>query len=82
MSRGYAKDMIMERILDGSDLGAEHKNPTVISCGGIYIPHNKARERVLYHIINTASGEEPVKVVSGYRPRNVLHEIMSKESKN
>ncbi|MBN1282331.1 MAG: hypothetical protein JXA24_00980 [Proteobacteria bacterium] len=82
MEKGHASDMIMERILCGTELEAECRNPAVISCGGIYIPHSGAREQLIYEIINTSSSEEPVKVVSGYRPRNILHEIILKESMN
>ena len=56
--------------------------PTVLSCGGIYIPHRGNREEILCHIITTSCSEEPVKVVTGARPRNVLHEVLLKESMN
>ena len=82
MEKGRASDMIMEQILCGTELEGEYRNAAVISCGGIYIPHGGAREQLIYEIINTSSSEETVKVVSGYRPRNILHEIIHKESMN
>ena len=82
MEKGRASEMIMKQILLSSDLDTEAEGPTVISCGGIYIPHSGDRERTIYHIINTSSSEEPVKVVTGRRPRNVLFEILSRESMN
>ncbi|MFA4973060.1 MAG: hypothetical protein WC683_10620 [bacterium] len=82
MEKGRASDMIMEQIMCGTDLAGEYRNAAVISCGGIYIPHNGAREQLIYEIINTFNAEEPVKIVSGFRPRNILHEIIQKESMN
>ncbi len=74
-------EMILKRIFSGND-DLKSDNPTVLSCGGIYIPHRKRREQVLYHILNTPSESEPVKVVAGATPRNILFEVMMKESMN
>jgi hypothetical protein len=74
-------EMILKRVFSCSD-DIKSKNPTVLSCGGIYIPHRKRREQILYHILNTPSESEPVKVVAGARPRNVLFEVLMKESMN
>ena len=82
MDKGHVRDMILEQILLGCDMSSEKDSPTVISCGGIYIPHSGERERTIYHIINTSSGEEPVKVVTARKPRNILHEIIIRESMN
>ncbi|MFA4873758.1 MAG: hypothetical protein WC956_00830 [bacterium] len=64
----------------GIEQGAEE--PAVLSCGGIYIPHSPNQQRLIYQIINTSSEREPVKVVTGARPRNVLREVLYKESLN
>lgn len=59
------------------------KDPMVLSCGGIYLPHGKhAAHRITYHILVTSNEAEPVKVMMGARPRDALHETALKESKN
>lgn len=73
-------ELILQKIFDPEERG--EANPTVLSCGGIYIPHRGSQERILFHIITTSSREEPVKVVTGARPRNVLYEVLLKESMN
>ena len=57
-------------------------NPAVLSCGGIYIPHQGHTQRIIYHIITTANEKTPVKVVTGIKPRNVLQQVLAKESMN
>lgn len=57
-------------------------SPTVLSCGGIYIPHRGRQEEILFHIITTSRSDEPVRVVAGARPRNFLREVLLKESMN
>lgn len=74
-------EMILRRIFAGSE-EVSAKHPTVLSCGGIYIPNRVRRQRILYHILNTPSEQEPVKVVTGQRPRNRLFEVLMKESMN
>jgi hypothetical protein len=81
-SEGHVSEIIMSQILCGTDVEAQEAGPAVISCGGMYIPHRGNRQDVLYHIITTSRGDEPVKVVTGRRPRNVLHAVMLKESMN
>ena len=79
-SREPVGEMILNQVFD-----PESKNgasPTVLSCGGIYIPHRGEREEILYHVITTSCREEPVKVLTGARPRNVLYEVLLKESMN
>lgn len=85
MASVNGKEPIGEMILRDAVGGDEmiSKAPTVLSCGGIYIPRTSREEqRVIYHIITTSSREEPVKVMTGLRPRNALHEILIKESLN
>ena len=57
-------------------------SPMVLSCGGIYIPHRGRQEEILSHIITTSREDEPVRVVTGLKPRNVLREVLLKESMN
>lgn len=71
--------ILKEAVGDG---GGAIKNPTVLSCGGIYIPRRGDEDRVLYQIITTSNKSEPVKVVTGARPRNSLREVLLKESMN
>jgi len=60
------------------------KNPTVLSCGGIFIPRPRPMgpNDSIYNILNCANDREPTKVVSGAFPRNVLMEVLHKESMN
>jgi hypothetical protein len=81
-SEGHVSEIIMNQILCGTDVEAREAGPAVISCGGIYIPHKGNRQDAIYHIITTQRGDEPVKVVTGRRPTNVLHAVMMKESMN
>jgi hypothetical protein len=73
-------ELILNQVFDPEQ--RDQASPTVLSCGGIYIPHRGRQEEILYHIITTSSREEPVKVVTGARPRNVLYEVLLKESMN
>ena len=74
--------MILKRAFGSRLEELSSKDPTVLSCGGIYIPHRVPQGRTLYHVINTSSQSEPVKLVSGVRPKNVLREMLIKESLN
>ena len=80
--QGQVSGIIMRQILIGTETEANEAGPAVISCGGIYIPHKGSRHDALYHIINTHRDDEPVKVVTSSRPKNVLHELIMKESMN
>lgn len=75
-------EVIVKQLFNNDPFELTSRNPAVLSCGGIYIPHKGREERVLYHIINTSSEAEPVKVVTGMRPRNILYEVLIKESMN
>lgn len=75
-----AGDLILRQELKPQD--GTIKNPTVLSCGGIYIPRRDIDDRILYQIITTPNQNEPVKVVTGARPRNALNEVLLKESMN
>ncbi len=73
---------IFRRISEGRLGGLSSVNPVVLSCGGIYIPHQGVNQRIIYHIITTANENSPVKVVTGVKPKNVLEQIITKESMN
>lgn len=74
--------VILKRAFESSPDEFCSKDPTVLSCGGIYIPHRAGQVRTLYHVLNTSNQTEPVKIVSGVRPKNLLHELLIKESLN
>ncbi len=81
-SQKTLSEVIIRQIYREDPPEGAKRNPTVLSCGGIYIPHRARRNSPLYHILNTPSDTEPVKVVTGVKPRNVLYEVMQKESLN
>ena len=82
-ARGEMTSIIMRQVLSGYEIDEGAASPAVISCGGIYIPHRgPAAQSALYQIITTPSANEPVKVVTGSRPINILREVMVKESMN
>lgn len=56
------------------------KDPTIVSCGGIYIPHSERQKRHFY-IINCAANDHPIRVFAD-NILNPLRNIISKESKN
>jgi len=75
-------EMIFQRALGNCPDEMMSKNATVLSCGGIYIPHRGERKYTIHQIINTHRKDEPVKLVSAAKPRNVLHDVLMKESLN
>lgn len=79
-TREIGGDLIIKQFSGGDE--QSFQNPTVLSCGGIYIPQQPEHQKILYHIITTSSHEEPVKILTGARPRNVLYEVLLKESMN
>lgn len=74
-------DMILNRALGNCPDDMVCKNSTVLSCGGIYIPHRGDR-RILRQIITTHKKDEPVKLVASAGSRNFLYEVLMKESLN
>lgn len=66
-----------ERFSDG-------RQPMVLSCGGIYVPRPRPLHPgdPLYHVLNTSNEKEPTKVVSNLTYKNLLQEILHKESMN
>lgn len=73
-------EMILKEISNTESLIS--RNPTVLSCGGIFIPRPGEERHLASHIITTSSRDEPVKIVTGVRPRNALYEVLLKESMN
>ncbi len=76
--------VILQQTLDASAGKNASQHPTVLSCGGIFVPRPRPLNPrdPLYHILNTATDERPAKVVSALIHRNVLQEVLAKESMN
>jgi hypothetical protein len=67
----------------GANLGENsNERSTVLSCGGIYIPHSKRHRISLYQVLTMPGSEEPVKIFTGAKPKNILYEVLIKESMN
>ena len=75
-------EMIMRQVFEESRGELSSKNPLVFSCGGIYIPHPESRARLIQQIIVTPNNKEPVKVMTGFTPRNVLSTLLAKGAMN
>ena len=75
-------EMIIRQVFEESRGELSSKNPLVLSCGGIYIPHPGAGGRILQHILVTPNDKEPVKVMTHVAHRNALHQLIAKESMN
>lgn len=75
--------LIFERTKEAEQGFLRSPNPTVLSCGGIYIPRRKQVEKICYHILNLANIKEPIKIYTGRRNlTNRLQEILAKEGLN
>lgn len=75
--------LIFERTEEAERGFMNHPTPTVLSCGGIYIPRRKFPERIDYHVLNLANEKEPIKLYTGRRGiANALQEILAKEGLN
>ncbi|MBI4366977.1 MAG: hypothetical protein HY543_09185 [Deltaproteobacteria bacterium] len=76
--------LIIQRALDASTGRTNPQHPTVLSCGGIFVPRPRPLNPrdPLYHILNIPSEGQPVKVVSALIHRNILQEVLSKDSLN
>lgn len=76
--------LIIQRALDASAGKTDGQNPTVLSCGGIYVPRPRPLNPrdPLYHILHTPSEARPVKVVSAIIHQNILHGVLTKETLN
>lgn len=83
MARGEPiSDMILNRVFSNCPEEIPNRSQTVLSCGGIYIPHKGTGSRIIHQILNMPRTDEPVKLVSTNAPRNILREVLLKESLN
>lgn len=76
-------EMIVQEVLTKDPNELSTKNPMVLSCGGVYIP--RRGQQIInreHHILTMPNAAEPIKIVAGLKPHNVLHEVMQKESLN
>ena len=76
---------IVQRVTEETCGNQASENPTVLSCGGMYLPRPKLNpqdSRVIYHILSLANQNEPTKIFTGRRPINALFQILSKENMN
>lgn len=76
--------LIVENVPNAGYEETPNHNPMVLSCGGIFIPRPKPMgpNDEIYKILNVANSKEPTKVVSGSLPRNLLQDVLHKESMN
>lgn len=80
--RESLSDMLVQRVLGQVEPSETNRNPTVLSCGGIFIPRRRRSFDAPYEIITTPSKDEPVKVVVGSQLKSVLSELLFRESLN
>ncbi|OGQ04462.1 MAG: hypothetical protein A2W61_03580 [Deltaproteobacteria bacterium RIFCSPLOWO2_01_44_7] len=77
--------LILQRTSEEGQGFMDHKNPAVLSCGGMYLPRPKTAlpPRVVYHVLNLANKQEPIKIYIGRRAiTNLLHQVLAKEALN
>lgn len=82
---GNPTDEVMAEQVAEVEIGElSTRNPTVLSCGGIYIPRPRplGAKDEFYKIINIANSQEPAKVVSGSIPMSILQTVLHKETMN
>lgn len=77
-------NLVVENVPTEPMNGMGGRNPTVLSCGGIYIPRPKPFDpkEEYFKIINIANEKEPTKVVGSSVAINLLQEVLHKESMN
>ena len=76
-------EMIFERTQKAEAGFLDEANPTILSCGGIYIPRRKLPAKIVYHVLNLANEKEPIKIYTGRsRMTNFLQQVLAKESMN
>jgi hypothetical protein len=77
-------ELVVEQASEARLEGETGKNPTVLSCGGIFIPRPKPMgpNDEIYKILNVANQKEPTKVVCGPMTLNLLQDVLHKESMN
>ena len=76
---------LIQRVVEETRDRRIMNNPTVLSCGGMYLPRPKFNFQnsiLSYDVLSLANSDKPVKVVTGSHPVNALHQILFKESMN
>lgn len=74
---------LFERLRETEAGFLNNPNPTVLSCGGIYLPRRKLSARVVFQVLNLANNREPIKIYTGRHGKiNLLQEVLSKEILN
>lgn len=74
---------LFERLREAETGFLENPNPTVLSCGGIYLPRRKLPAKVVFQVLNLANNQEPIKIYTGRHGKiNLLQEVLSKEILN
>ena len=77
--------LILQRATEEGQGFLGNKNPAVLSCGGMYLPRPKTAlpPRIVYHVLNLANKQEPIKIYVGRRAlTNLLHQVLAKEALN
>lgn len=77
-------ELIVRDVFEESPGELSSRNPMVLSCGGIYIPHrrNSVIDKPLWHVINIADENSSSKVVCSGLPKSPLAQLLEKESMN
>jgi hypothetical protein len=81
ISEPISRMIVSRAASDGDDENIIARS-AVLSCGGIYIPHRGNRHSTLQHILTMPRKDEPVKIITGAGTKNMLHELLLKESMN
>lgn len=80
---GFITQIIFEKIKEAEAGLLQDRNPTVISCGGIYIPRKKIPDKIVFQVLNLANDQEPIKIYTGRHGRlHLLQDILAKEHLN
>lgn len=77
-------ELLVEKVPDVGPESGSNQHPMVLSCGGIFIPRQRQKDvnDPIYKIINVPNSAEPTKVVCTGLLKNLLQEILHKESLN
>jgi hypothetical protein len=80
----FCNDIILERTMQITQGELGHGHPTVLSCGGIFVPRPKPinPKDPLYHILYTPNEDTPTKIVSALITRDILDEVLDKTESN
>ncbi len=77
-------NLVVENVPEEPMGGMNGNNPTVLSCGGIYVPRPRPfnPKEEYFKIINIANENEPTKIVGSSVAINLLQNVLHKESMN